>query len=1312
MTSDARRPLDAIAPLEVDQSVDRNLTHVARAHANSHAILCGEMQLTYGALEARANQLSAYLRRRGVEPGDRIAIITNRSPEAVIAMIATLKCGATYVPLDPIYPVAQLNFALADCKPKLLLVQRDALVATVALDFAARSVVTIEDAMASAQAERDTEVNSRTQIDDCAYIMYTSGSTGRPKGVLVTHRGIIRLVTDQSYAAFGPNETFLQLAPLAFDASTFEIWGALLNGGKLAIVSDSRPSADDIAHAIRRHGVTTAWFTAALFHAIVDDRIDILKPLRQVLSGGDVLSPSHVRKAQAAATECEFINGYGPTENTTFTCCYRIPRSDWGGGAVPIGEPIARTSVLILNDKGEAASVGEVGELYAGGEGLALGYLNRPDLTTERFVRNPFRQGERLYSTGDYARWREDGAIDFMGRKDGQVKINGYRVELGEIEAVLCEHEGIGQAATIVRTSTSGAKYIHAFVTLDRAATISESAIRSGLADHISKRLPTHMSPRAITIISQMPRTENGKTDRTALSELVADDALSASAKEAPSTPTIAINQTANFSNSRAPTVEAAPQAFPASYWQIRHWRDSKLARGGVALNAAMRIRIDGATPEGAVERAFQDVIARHEALRTGFAERDGALVQLVSESVNFKLVCIDLQRLPEGERVAAAERIGIEEARTPFDLSAPPLLRAKFLRLKPDQAILLFTLHPMIADGWCFGMLVRELGLLIDNHAFGQRHVLDDIDLQYADFTLWQREMLSSGALDADRAYWRAKLDNLPRFEVEPDRPRTPEGSNNGEIRSLLLPKGLTDAVEAQARTLGVSFNSLCAASLATMLHVLTGEREVVFGTQIAARDSRDMEGVFGPLMNALALRFEPGASPSFAHFARAAHGAMQDALDHQRLPFDALTDDLKIAEDPARHPVFAINFNQSKSNVERGLTNAETQGRFKITALPSHAAGALYDLNFFMIGRAEGWRISCEFNSDLYDSATADKLLNMWERAFEGIAAKPDAPLKDVCPISQSEMRAPAGPRPAPLRLSGVPKSATRPQSPRLAALRDRIVPIQAKGDKTPIIAINNLSVYYPLARHLGEDRPFIDIQFCPSHARQALPYRDFRDIARDVVELIRLAQPHGPYILFGFCVCGALALEAAQQLKADGEEVKLVVLNDTWRPGYRENLPIIDKILRRLKGRKTKFDREWARLRAREITLSEFLAQYAILKRTGVLQALISMKLLPPLPSGRVEPIVTNWFADYLNVSQSKYEPAPYDGDVVMFRCTYLPNGKYFDRDFGWTPFVSGRKDVFDVPSEHVSLFRDPGAEVIAAHLNNVLREIEGD
>ncbi len=484
-----------------------------RDSPESLALVFDGGDLTYHALNQRANRLARHLQRLGIGRGSLVGLCVDRGPDLLAGLLAILKAGAAYVPLDPEYPEMRLAFMIADSGIRLVLSQGST---SERLDPFREQIQELRlDTEAGPRDESAEDLGIEVSGDDLAYVIYTSGSTGQPKGVMIPHRGIVRLVRDTDYCDFGPDQTFLLMAPISFDASTFEIWGPLLGGGRLAIMAPGAPALDEIGSAIRRHGVTTLWLTAGLFHLMVDRRPEDLSTLRQLVAGGDVLSPEHVRRALSALEAGVVINGYGPTESTTFACCYRMARGSAIDGSVPIGRPIANTSLYVLDEKLQPVPPGVTGELFIGGAGLALGYLNQPELTRERFIAHPFHgdPSARLYRTGDRVRVRPDRNIEFLGRIDHQVKISGHRIELEEIEATLRQHERIKQSVVVASEEAGGQKRLHAFYTLSDHGCLDGEEMRRFLAG----RLPTFMVPSTFAEVDQLPLSPNGKVDRAAL---------------------------------------------------------------------------------------------------------------------------------------------------------------------------------------------------------------------------------------------------------------------------------------------------------------------------------------------------------------------------------------------------------------------------------------------------------------------------------------------------------------------------------------------------------------------------------------------------------------------------------------------------------------------------------------------------------------------------------------------------------------------------------------------------------------------------
>jgi amino acid adenylation domain-containing protein len=473
------------------------------------AVVCEGRQLTYRELNCKANQLAHYLKKHGVGSEVLVAICIERSLEMVIGLLGILKAGGAYVPLDPDYPTERLGFLLKDMQTSVLLSQERLI--TRLPESCARAVCLDRDWREIAEHGGENPI-SLTTPESLAYVIYTSGSTGQPKGVEVPHRGVLRLLFGVEYVQLDESETFLHLAAISFDASTFELWGALLHGAKCVLFSGKIPSAHELGNILHDHGISTLWLTASLFNTVIDEAPGALSGVRQLLIGGEALSVPHVRRAVTLLPHTRIINGYGPTESTTFACCYDIPaRLGESINSIPIGRPIANTEVYLLDYHLSPVPSGVPGELYIGGDGLVRGYLNRPDLTAENFIPHPFGEpGARLYKTGDLARYLSDGNIEFLDRIDDQVKIRGFRIELGEIESVLGQHPGVRETVVLACEDMPGIKRLVAYVVPFTAQACSTRELRT----FVKRKLPEYMIPSAFVLLDLLPLTSHGKVDR------------------------------------------------------------------------------------------------------------------------------------------------------------------------------------------------------------------------------------------------------------------------------------------------------------------------------------------------------------------------------------------------------------------------------------------------------------------------------------------------------------------------------------------------------------------------------------------------------------------------------------------------------------------------------------------------------------------------------------------------------------------------------------------------------------------------------
>jgi amino acid adenylation domain-containing protein len=1027
------------------------------------AIVHAAGQMTYGELNARANRLAHRLIKLGVGPEVVVGICAERGPELIVGLLGILKAGGAYLPLDPAHPRERLSFMLKETRARLLLTQQRL---RAALPADGPPVISLDADRPAVARERADNPGVRVRADNLAYVTYTSGSTGRPKGVAVTQRGVARLVKRSDYAAFGPEEVFLQFAPVAFDASTFEVWGSLLNGARLVLMPPGTRTLAELGQTLRAQGVTTLWLTAGLFHLMTDEHAEDLRGVRQLLAGGDVLSPAHVQKfLRAADPGSTLVNGYGPTENTTFTCCHPMRAGAQFDQTVPIGRPVAQTQVYVLDADLQPVPVGVVGELYAGGDGLARGYVNRPQLTAERFIPHPFgaEPGQRLYRTGDMARHLPDGALEFLGRRDGQVKVRGFRIEPGEVEAALRDCGGVREAVVVARAGEGGESYLAAYLLAEPQV----AANVAGLRLILKERLPDYMIPASFVFLEEFPLTPRGKVDRRALPE--PSRAKSEGAQSAPLDPVEEIlagiwaevlrlevvGREANFfelgghsllatqliSRARAafgvelplgrlfeePTVAGlarvvrgemaagrGPEAHaitragrasapPLSFAQERFWFLDQLEPGNSRYNIPLAVRLAGALDAAALEGALAELVRRHEILRTTFAQSGGQPVQIIAPEARVALDATDFSGLAAGEREAEARRLVVEEAGRPFDLARGPLLRARLIRLGAEDHILCLVLHHIIADGWSLGVLMREVAALYAAARTGEPASLPELPVQYADYSIWQRERLRGGELERQLDYWRARLAGAPPvLELPTDKPRPPAQTFRGRTQAFALTQELSAALRELGRREGVTLFMTLLAGFKVLLARYAGQEDFVLGAGIANRNSLATEGLIGCFVNFLPLRADLARVQTVRELLRAVREEMLAAHAHQDIPFEVLLEKLRPERRPGHPPLFQVTF--FFQNVPR--PNVELPG-LSLKPLSFGSSVAKFDLMLVMDERPEGIAGAFEYNVDLFDDATVARLIAHFENLLRDAAAHPDKEIRGLTMVTDEETR-----------------------------------------------------------------------------------------------------------------------------------------------------------------------------------------------------------------------------------------------------------------------------------------------------------------
>ncbi|WP_164014774.1 non-ribosomal peptide synthase/polyketide synthase [Pyxidicoccus trucidator] len=1018
------------------------------------AVAFGDSRLTYRELDRRANGLAHHLRALGVGTGTPVGLCVERSLGLVVGVLGILKAGGAYVPLDPSHPRERLALLLEDTGVPLALASPE-LVSRLP-ELHGLQVVSLD----AVTAEREDAPRTGVTAGDLAYVVYTSGSTGRPKGVGVPHRAVVRLVMGTGYARFGPEEVFLQLAPLAFDASTFELWGSLLHGARLVMFPPHTPSLEELGQTLRREQVTTLWLTAGLFEQLVAHQPEALAGVRQLLAGGDVLPPGAARERLARGGV--LVNGYGPTEGTTFTCCHVMRTPEDVGLTVPIGRPIANTRVYVLDARLQPVPLGVPGELYAGGDGVALGYLGRPELTAERFVPDPFgtEPGARLYRTGDRVRWRADGTLEFLGRLDGQLKVRGYRIEPGEVETALRLHPSVRDAVVVAREDGANGKRLVAYVVPSTPGATPEP---TALRDFLKQRLPEPMVPSAFVPLEALPLTRNGKVDRRALPapDSTVTDAATASAPRTATEELLADLWARLFGVERvgveddffalgghslvatrlvawvrdtfdvelpvrrvfeAPTVSSLAAALDAlrsdgqrvqlpplepvaheeptvlSSAQQRVWFAARLEPGSAHYNVPFLLQWKGALDADVLERSLRALAARHESLRTTFTEQRGRPVQVIAPEPSLSLPVVDLSGLSPEAREVEARRYAAEEAARPFDLERGPLLRGLLLRLESSSHTLLLTLHHIIFDGESVAVLLRELGALYAALASGT--ALPPLPIQYADFAVWQQRCAQGGALEPQLAWWRERLAGLESLELPADRPAPAVRTREGARLQRVLPRRLTDALAALGRREGVTRFMLLLAAFQVLLSRYTGQTDVAVGAPSSGRTRREVEGLIGFFVNTLVLRGDLSRGPTF----RALLGRVRDtclgAYAHQDLPFDQLVEALHPERGAGHTPLFQVMF-----SMQDGAAPVLELPRLVARLEDGDAGRAKMDLGLAMSESEAGLVASFGYGTELFDRETVARLADHYVRLLESIAASPDQRITELPMLAPEE-------------------------------------------------------------------------------------------------------------------------------------------------------------------------------------------------------------------------------------------------------------------------------------------------------------------
>jgi len=999
------------------------------------ALLCGNEQLSYQQLNARANQLAHYLRALGVGPDHLVGIMLERGVELVVAILAVLKAGGAYVPLDAAYPLERLAFMIEDAGLTLLLTQDSLLdrlpatwVHTICVDQEA-------DTLQQQPRENPLAVNAANSL---AYVIYTSGSTGQPKGVLLEHRGLANLAQAQAREfELHAGKRVLQFASQSFDASVWELVMAVGSGATLCLAEQQQAllAAAEVERLVTQQQITHATLPPSLLEVLPERA---LQSLQVIVSAGERCRPELVQRWGAGRA---FYNAYGPTETTvcaTWQRCEQVNERE----EVPIGKPIPNLRVYVLNRHLRPVPAGVVGELFVGGAGLARGYLHRPELTAEKFVPDPFATaaGGRLYRTGDLVRRRADGLLEYVGRRDQQVKVRGYRVELGEIEAALRAQSGV-QDCVVVHHGSQLLAYV---------VSENEELSTAQLRTRLKERLPDYMVPGQLLLLPRLPLTPSGKIDKRALTDpekiyeasapefheprtaaeamlaniwtevlgrervsiddnffelgghsllatLVAARVREAFAVELPlnrlfDSPTVAglaqFIEEEQLNDVAPPRIQPASRngKLPLSFAQRQMWLDEQEEPGSSRRNVPVLLNYSGALNISALERSLNELRRRHEILRTTFTVIDGEPYQTVQPFTEAALAVAHLETLPDPERVAS--EIVTQESNETFDLQHGPLMRCKLLCLSETHYQLLLVLHHVVIDPWSLGVLLREVETLYNAFANDEPSPLCELPVQYVDYAAWEHESLQNGAWESHLSYWRQQLQGDFSVAAFPaDRTRPVEETFSSATYELSLSAELTEALHAFSRQEGATTFMVLLAAFKILLYRYTSQTDLVIATPTANRNALELENLIGFFSNMVLLRTDLSGAPSYRDSLARVRQTTLQAYAHQAIPFTQLVQELQLEDKIKAGLLSRVGFSLLKAPEQTGESlKFDPQGSYVDLGV------ADVDLTLSLWDSATEIKGHILYRTELFDEITIARIATEFENVITDMLTNPD--------------------------------------------------------------------------------------------------------------------------------------------------------------------------------------------------------------------------------------------------------------------------------------------------------------------------------
>ncbi|HEY0173923.1 MAG TPA: amino acid adenylation domain-containing protein [Pyrinomonadaceae bacterium] len=1078
-----RQAFTEFVPQAVEQSIPERFETQAELYPQKVALKSSRHELTYQELSLEAARVASVLRQEGGQAGDGVALLFNHEAPLVAAILGALKAGKQYVPLDPTHPAQRLVDILADADCEALLTEEANLprAELLARRLAARGARPLRVLNVERLGETLAIIEPAPKVwpEALAYLLYTSGSTGAPKGVMQNHRNVLHHTRAYTNALhLGAEDRLLLIASYTFDAAVMDIYGALLNGATLYLYDLKREGFEAMAGYVRESGITVLHCTPTVFRHFVAHLADgeRLEGVRLLVLGGE---QSHAEDFAAFkkhfAEGCLMVNGLGPTESTLALQYFLDHDSELRRQTIPVGYPVADTELLLLDEEGEESGLYGIGEIAIRSAHLALGYWRQPELTAEAFLPAEGAPLKRLYRTGDIGRRLGDQSVEFLGRKDFQIKIHGQRVVFGEIEARLSALPEVQAAAVVPQTDAAGEHHLVAYLVGAPDAELQTALIRQSLRD----TLPEFMIPRAFVVLEQLPLTGTGKVNRKALPPVDLERRESEQALAAPRTPieeilagvwrdvlrreSVGINEDffaigghsllATQVVSRAarnfgvhlelrevferPTIAQLAERvlelhrlktrghvepiqrvsregqLPLANAQKRLWFINQLEPGNPAYNMAMGFRLTGRLDEGALEWSLNQLVVRHETLRTTIGTDGGRPFQSVGEPATLSLNVVRLGDAPEEEREAAAREIIRREVGQPFDLAAGPLFRHLVVSLDAERHFLWLTLHHIICDGWSLGVIIRELTSLYSARVAGLTRQLPALPIQYADFAVWQSRWLSDEALKTEVEYWKAQLgEDFIALNLPLDYPRSSEMTFRGAHLSLSFSQELTDGLRRLSQQLGSTLFMTVLTAWKVLLARYCGQTEIVVGTPVAGRTAPETESLVGMFVNTLVLRTSLDHNPPFAEALRRVKKVCLEAYAHQDLPFEELVSILQPTRDLSRVPLFEIMFNWL-SFAERSQDIAATAGGLAeagLTLQPLAVENSFskFDMSVILGERPDGMSGTIEFNTNLFAPQTIERLIANFGRLLESVVREPGERIEHLPLLTEAERAA----------------------------------------------------------------------------------------------------------------------------------------------------------------------------------------------------------------------------------------------------------------------------------------------------------------